>query len=64
MSLVVINMSSSSHATVSSRNLSCKQHDGQTSNFTCNAILIFYMYIFVDHMVYFRKEISQSVSNV
>ena len=63
MSLAIFNMSSSIHATVVIRHLSCKQHEGRTADFTCNTRLIFYMYSLTVSFV-FEKKSSQSVSRI
>ena len=58
MPLAIFNMSSSSHATAVIQNLSCKQHEGRTANFTCNTRLKFYMYSLTISFVFERKVLK------
>ena len=58
MSLAIFNISSSGHATVVIRNLSCKQREGRTANFTCNTRLNFYMYSLTISIVFERKVLK------
>ena len=43
MSSTIFHVAKLSHATVVIRNFSRKQHEGRTSNFTCNTRSLFYM---------------------